>query len=120
MNIENITDIFTRLSSLKADDVIKFKFMCENAMEYVDSHIKKNIDESAYGSRLCFAAAALAYYRFLLWNISDGNGDELTLGDISVKPVSDKQLESASRLCREAFDSIGEIMLDDGFVFERI
>lgn len=120
MNIEKVLDIFTRLSSLTAEDVVKFRFMCENAVDYVNGHIKNGIDISAYDGRLCFAAAALAYYRFMLWNMTDSANDEVKVGEISVKPVIGKQLDFAEKLCKEAFDSIGEIMLDDGFVFERI
>lgn len=120
MNIENVIDIFTRLSALEAEDVLKFKFMCENAMEFVNSRIKDNVNTGAYGGRLCFAAAALAYYRFVLWSLTDSGGDEIKIGEVTIKPTASKQLEAAEKLCREAFDSLGEIMPDDGFVFERV
>ncbi len=120
MNIEKVIDIFCRLSTLTAEDIIKFRFICETAMDNVNSYIKDNIDTDAYDGRLCFAAAALAYYRYVLWSLSDGKGDELKLGDFSVKPSSEKRLDSAARLCREAFNSIKDIVNDNGFVFERI
>lgn len=120
MNIEKVIDIFTRLSSLEPSDVIKFRFMCETATEYLNSHIKQDIDTSGYDGRLCFAAAALAYYRFILWSVTDSNGEEIKIGEVSVKPITDKQITAVEKLCADAFDSIGEILTDDGFVFERI
>ena len=120
MNIEDVVDIFTRLSGLTAEDIIKFRFVCLNAYEYVKSHTKSGTDMSVYGGRLTFAAAALAYYGYILWCMTDVDGSEIKTGDISVKPDAEKQLTSAEKLCRNAFSAIGEVFDDGSFVFERI
>ena len=120
MNIEDVVDIFTRFSGLSSEDVIKFRFMCLNAFEYVKSHTKSGTDMSVYGGRLTFAAAALAYYGYILWSVSDGDGSEIKTGDITVKPIAEKQLESAEKLCRNAFSAISEVFDDGSFVFEGI
>ena len=120
MNIENVVDIFSRLSSLKAEDILKFRFMCETAMDNVNSYIKKDIDTSDYDGRLCFAAATLAYYRYVLWTLTEGANGEVKMGDFSIKSTADNQLDAAAKLCEGAFDAIKEITDDTGFVFERI
>lgn len=120
MNIENVVDIFSHLSSLTAEDILKFRFMCENAMDNVNSYLKKNINTSDYDGRLCFAAATLAYYRYVLWTLTEGGNGEVKMGDFSVKPVASSQLDAAAKLCEGAFDAIKEITNDIGFVFERI
>lgn len=120
MNIEDVVDVFTRLSGLAAEDIIKFRFMCLTSYEYVKSHTKSGTDMSVYGGRLAFAAAALAYYRYILWCLTDGDGSEIKVGDISVKPVSEKQLDSADKLCRNAFSALSGVFDDGSFVFERI
>lgn len=119
MNIENVVDIFSRLSSLSAEDILKFRFMCETAMYNVNSYIKKDIDMSDYDGRLCFAAAALAYYRYILWSLTESGNGEVKMGDFTVK-ANANQLDAAAKLCDGAFDAIKEITKDIGFVFERI
>lgn len=119
MNIEDVVDIFGRLSGLSAEDILKFRFMCRTSYEYVNSHIKSGTNMSVYGGRLCFAAAALAYYRYLLWSLTDGR-DEIKIGEVSVKPVSGKQIEAAEKLYKDSFSAVSDVMCDEGFVFERI
>lgn len=120
LNIENVVDIFGRLSSLAAEDIIKFRFMCENAVDNVKSYIKSDVNTSAYDGRLCFAAASLAYYRYVLWSLTDGGNDEIKMGEFSIKPAAEKRLDAAAKLCKEAFKELMDIMRDDSFVFERI
>lgn len=120
MNIENIIEIFRRLSGVNAEDTVKLRFMCENTFEYVNAHIKSGADIAGFSGRLEFAAAALAYYRYVLWCLTDSGADNIKVGEISVSGSGGKALEAAEKLCCSAFEDIGDVFDNGGFVFERI
>lgn len=122
MNIENVMDIFRKLSGLDTKNVLKFRFMCDSALDGLTAKLRSDKNLNAYSGRIEFAAAALAYYRYVLWSLAEGIGEDITVGEISVKKASSssEQLKAAERLCREAFENIGDIYDYDGFIFERI
>ncbi len=120
MNIEKIIEIFGRLAGLEADEATDFRFMCESSVGYITSRLKPGVDIRHRCSRLEFAAAALAYYRFILWRLTDGGSNEIKVGEISVKENGTKQLEGSEQLCKEAFSAISDILETTDFVFRGI
>lgn len=117
MNMEEIIRIFCRLSGLDYEEATDFRFMCDTALAYIMSRIKKGTDTKCCGSRINFAAAALAYYRYVLWSLTDGVVNEINVGEIRVKHGGVSELEAADRLCREAFNDLKDILEDENFVF---
>ena len=109
--------IFCRLSGLDYEEAADFRFMCDTALSYIMSRIKHGSDTRCYGGRINFAAAALAYYRYVLWSLTDGAANEVKVGEISVKHGGSSELEAADRLCREALADLGEILESENFVF---
>ena len=71
------------------------------------------------GGRAEHAAAALAYYRFVLWSMTDGGAEGVRVGDISVQNGKSRLLY-AERLFNDALDGLNGCIGDDGFIFERI
>ncbi len=119
MNIERVFLIFSRLADLEPEQAVALRFMCEAAVDQVCSY-RKNSKEACGSGRAEFAAAALAYYRYVLWSLTDGEGSEIRIGDISMKQKSADCLAAAERLCREAFEDAGLLSARDVFVFEGI
>lgn len=119
MNIENVIEIFRRLSGIDAKSTVQLRFFCENAFEYINSHIRNGANIDGYGSRLEFAAAAAAYYRYILWSLTDGGSDNIKVGEISISGSGTKQLEAAEKLCNSALNDIGSIFENENFFFER-
>ncbi len=120
MDIERIILLFRRLSGLSEKDVISFRFMCEAAFSYVDSRLKSDINVSLCGGRLETAAAALAYYRYVLWCITDGELNQIKVGELSSKRNGSAEIDAAEKLCRQAFSDIADLLEHDGFVFSVI
>ncbi len=120
MNIETIIEIFGRLAGLEAEEATDFRFMCESSVGYITSRLKSGVDISHRCSRLEFAAAALAFYRFILWRLTDGGSNEVKVGDISVKESAANQIDAAEQLCKEAFSAINDILEPTDFVFRGI
>ena len=72
------------------------------------------------GGRAEYAAAALAYYRYTLAVLTDGNASEVKIGDITVKSVGMDAVDAAEKLCRDAFDRLQDCLEDNSFVFKGV
>lgn len=118
MDIENIISVFSRLSGIDEESSVMLRFICENTQDYIISHLKPDADICGCSSKLEFAAAALAYYRYILWSDTE-NGENITVGDISVKGSAER-LEKAYRIYRQAVSDISDIFDDGCFVFEGV
>lgn len=119
MNIQRVEKIFRRLSGLSPEETIGLRFLCEAAVEYIDCRLN-NKEDGAGGDRLEFAAAAFAYYRYVLWKLTDGEMNEIRVGEISSKRNSAAELEAAERLCREAFYDIRDLLEPEDFIFTSV
>lgn len=120
MNIEIIFDIFCRLAELEKDNSVRLRFLCEGSMRYVLHRITDKSKLECDSGRAEYAAAALAYYRFVLLSLTDGNGSEIKVGDISVKQSGFEKISAAEKLCRDAFAEITDLIGDNDFVFKGV
>ena len=91
--------------------------MCDTALNYIMSRIKKDAVIGCCDSRINFAAAAIAYYRYVLWSLTDGVANEVKVGEISIKHGGSSELDAADRLCREALSDLEDILESENFVF---
>ena len=117
MDRENVFDLFCRLTGLESTEAESLVFMSDTACDYVLSRIKNDVEISAVSSALELAAASLAYYRYVLWNVTDGTVGSVKVGDISVSSSGGSVVAAAERLCRGAFECVSDYLTDDGFVF---
>ena len=116
MNIERVLGIFGSLTGLDEPSVTEYRFLCEMAFENIRNRLMDPETEED-GGRADFAAAALAYYRYVLLSVTEAGA--VTVGEVSVKNQAER-LEFAHRLLQEALSELQELSMDDGFVFERI
>lgn len=117
MDIERVLDIFGRLSGLPEDLVREQDYLCEISADNIGARLRCPAEQC--GGKAELAAAALAYYRFVLWSVTDGGAERIKVGDISVQSGSGR-LIYAERLYNEALAELKDCIADDGFVFERI
>ena len=120
MDRENVFELFCRLTGLGTSEAESLVFLCDTACDYVLSRIRNDADINAAGDSLELAAASLAYYRFVLWSVTDGLVGDIRVGDISVKASGINAVAAAEKLCRGAFDSAAAYLEDEGFVFGGI
>ncbi len=118
MNIENIMRLFGSFAGIDEDSVTEYRFLCEMAEENISSRLRETAKEND-NSRTEYAAAALAYYRYVLLSFTDEGGGNITIGEISLKSP-EKKLEYAEKILKEALADISDIAEDKDFVFERI
>lgn len=120
MELEVVFLTFVKLSGLNVADASEYRFLCEAAVRYLKSRLKDDTDSGKYADSLNYAAAASAYYRYVLRKLSDEPSSELRVGEILSKRNTLDEIKAAELLCRQAFNDIGMLLKDDGFVFEAI
>ncbi len=118
MNIDTVTEIFGKLSGLDPRELAGFQFLCISAADTLVQNIVSDGIDDHYQGKIEFAAAALAYYRYVLWLMS--SCDDVSVGEISVKKSTASRLDAAKKLFDEAVQNISDIYKGDGFFFENI
>ena len=118
MRIEGVMKIFGSMAGTDEQETLDYRNLCEASMNSItDGSLSGGDlqDESA----LEFAAAAVAYYRYVLLCLSTEGGNQIKVGDVSVRYSADR-LEYAQRLMNEALSQAGIQPPEGGFVFERM
>lgn len=117
MNYERILDLFGKLSGLPEELVRVQGFLCDMSAQNILARLRCPAEQC--GGKAELAAAALAYYRYVLWTMTDGGAEGIKVGDVSVRNGKERLLH-AERLFNEALDELRGCIGDDSFVFERI
>ncbi len=104
---------FEKLSGLSEDEGREYRFLCEAAIETV--RLAAEQAESSRQQEL--AAAALAYYRYVLLSMTDG-GTAVKVGEVSLRQ-GEERIRYAERLYKEAMANLKGYAGEE-FAFERI
>lgn len=115
MDIEKVVEIFAGLSGLSEEEVCPYRFLCELSAGHIMRSCTGIGREN--GGKAEFAAAALSYYRFILWSMTEGGAKEIRVGEMTEKN-SENRLAYAERMYKEALAELGKDA-DGDFVFER-
>ena len=119
MDVNNVLDIFRRLSGLDSEQAAYYMSFCTGAVSYVSSRLSGDADSSVTGQAE-YAAAALAYYRYMLMDASNNLSSEMKVGDISMKADAFRAADAAEKLCRDAFSAISRYLTDEDFAFRGV
>jgi len=114
-DLTTVMELFGQLSGLSEDRVRTYRSLCEASAKHI-RQLSDGIDDSG-GGKTAFAAAALAYYRYVLLSMTDGSAGSVKVGEISVQG-GENRLRYAERLYREALAQLGSGLADEEFVFE--
>ncbi len=115
MNIERVKDHFIGLSGLSEEEAAPRRFLCEMSLDDIGEMLPESPSQDMQ-EKAEYAAAALAYYRFILGLMTSGGTDSVTVGQVSVHYSPDR-LEYAERLYNEALARLGVCPGTGGFVF---
>ncbi len=120
MNLQEILERFAIIASLSMDDVSLWIPICEDASEEIKRHLKEGISEDENARRLNVAAAALAFYRYILYKTAGGGTESFSAGELRIKTNAQVSVKTAYNVWRDAKNSIADLLTDDDFIFERI
>ena len=91
------------------------RIFCRTAATTVDSWLDKSKDLCSHTAEICYAASCIAFYRFTLKE--NGNADTVKAGDITITDKSEKSVDFAKELMRDAIKSIEPYLKPRQFAF---
>jgi hypothetical protein len=116
MNLEEILERFALFGGIEREEAAAYGMLCEDAACDLRKRLRRQSDEAANARRLCAAAAALAYFRYVLWGAAGRDGGSFRAGDVSIS-AADERVKGAAALWREERAGVADLLQDDGFCF---
>lgn len=113
VSIDKVVEGFCELAG--DDSAEDGRLFCRTAATTVDSWLDKSRDLCSHDTEICYAASCIAFYRFTLK--ANGNADTIKAGDITVTDNSEKSVDFAKELMRDAIKSIGPYLKPRRFAF---
>ncbi len=120
MNLQETLERFSIIANLSMDEVSPWIPLCEDACEEIKNHLKKEVSAEENSRRLNVAAAALAFYRYVLYKASGGGMESFAAGELRIKTNAPASVKMAYNVWKDAKNAIADLLKDDEFVFERI
>lgn len=120
MNLQNIVKRFAIIANISLEEAFPWTEICEEAADEIKAHLKNDVDETEHHRRLDAAAAALGFYRYVLYRASGGGMESFTAGEIRIKSDAKTSVKMALAVWKDAKRSIADLLNDDDFMFETI
>ena len=113
VSIDKVVEGFKVLAG--ESNAIDGYIFCRTAANTVNSWLDKHKELSPHDEEISYAAATIAYYRFILKN--SGENDSIKAGDITVTDNSEKSVAFAEKLMKDAIKSIEPYLKPKRFAF---
>lgn len=120
MNLQEILERFAIIAGLSLEETAPWTLLCEDACGEIRRNLKTGINEPDNARRLNVAAAALAFYRYVLYRVSSGGMESFTAGELRIKTDAKSAVKMAYGVWKDAKKSISDLISDNDFMFERI
>ena len=121
MDLYEIIKRFSIIFGLSSDEIAPWTSICEDACIEIRKNLRENVVEEDHSRRLNAAAAALAFYRYILYSTSNSGGAEsFAAGELRIKTDTSRMINNAKKVWQDAKRSIADILKDENFMFERI
>lgn len=121
MNIETVLSRFALIADLDPTDLEPWRVICQDSISDIEIKLKEELVPSLEDTRrLEVAAAALAFYRYVLYRASKIGTDIFSAGDIQIKSDVKTSVQTAYSVWRDTRNSITDLLIDSDFVFESV
>lgn len=120
MNTQEVLERFLLIANLSINESAKWTPICSDAVAEIESKLKTDIDKIQNGRRLTAAAAALSFYKYIIYNAAGSGVESFSAGDISIKENTSQKIELASSIWNESKILISDLLRDDNFYFEQV
>lgn len=118
MNVEQILERFTVLSSLSTEEAEKWRWLCYDAAEYYKTKQNPESKNKCCCGKVTAAAAALAFYQYALLNETQGIS-QFKAGDVTLG-FSGTNTKTAYELWKQAERTAAEELTDGSFFFKQV
>ena len=120
MTTQEVLERFAIIANLTSEEITPWTALCEDAENEIRSHLREDTDEEEHSRRLSSAAAALAFYRYMMYRTSVGNVESFSAGELKIKTDAKTAVQLAHNIWRDARNAVCDLLNDEDFVFERI
>ncbi len=122
MDIISVFEHFKILAGIQeeSDDVSRYMPICAVSLATVCSKLSPDIDTSTSGMLIVAAAAADAYYHYILTNAANDGDASFSAGDIKVNKSCSSAINSAKEIRDNSFKAIFHLFADNSFDFRTI
>ena len=115
---EKILHMFADLAGLEIGEAAAEQTLCDMAAAGLECRMLPDVQPQDR-EKLCYAAAAGAFYRYCLVQASR-EGGTVKIGDVSVSPPGRDAVLLAKSVYDEALALVSGLVTDDGFLFSAI
>ena len=120
MDLLLIFDTFRTLSGLERDEAIKWLSLCTSAAQGIGDRRREDCDPDENRVILASAAAASAFYNYVLIICALDGDSSFKAGDVTVKESTKEKISAAKSLRDEAMEQIGHLLADRSFDFRTV
>lgn len=103
LDLDKVMELFSLFSDLEGCELERWRGFCRVEADSLGERVREDVDASACMEQLCTAAAGLAYSDYLTLQTASGPGDEVRVGDISLRSSAASRQESGAGEIREHF-----------------
>ena len=120
LNIQDVLEKFSIISGLDTQKISQWVYLCRESLDRIVSRLKEDVDVEKNIERITTAAASLAFYKYTLYQASNGGLESFKAGDITIKNDKKESLNIAFKIYKDAQISILDLLEDENFIFERV
>ncbi|MBP9989561.1 MAG: hypothetical protein KBT46_08710 [Ruminococcus sp.] len=119
-----VNDYLCQLTDISENDKELCLQLSNSSFKEIEAGLRNNVDSNDI--RVTAAAAALAYYKYMLRKCGSENTESISsfkVGDVDIKqnvPDYSHQLKNAEKLYDKALVEIAPLCKDNTFAFENI
>lgn len=111
-----IDEVVTIFSSIAGDSQkANGRIFCRSAIDAVGEMLDEKKDLNGNSYQICYAAACLAFYRFVLHRNTEAI--DIKAGDITVNDCSDNVSLHAEKMLKDALSAISHLLKPKRFAF---
>jgi hypothetical protein len=120
--ISEVSKEFENLSGLSKSEILNWMHLITKSTKDIESMIDSTVDINKVCGRLYYAAAALAYYRYIVQSITQQESvDYISAGDIKISHrVNANILDIARELKDDAISSLDDLKRQNTFIFKSV
>ncbi len=119
MDVMLVWDAFRNIAGLTEEEAKPWLPLCHWAIASVFGRLRPNVDLAENQTVLCHAAAAMAYYKYVLRQTAQNNGADFSVGDVTIKEHAAESLKAAQGLYELSVGAIAHLY-EDGFAFMEV
>ncbi|MGN1050826.1 MAG: hypothetical protein ACI4QE_00850 [Acutalibacteraceae bacterium] len=119
MKIENVVKRFEKVSGLETKDVLRWSFLCEDAVSYIRSILKDKEYEFLYSEILEKASGGYAFFLYSIYAKFD-DIKSFKAGEIEMDIDTLALKERAKDVWENEKENIAPFVFSDNFCFKRV